>query len=210
MIRDGRHNGGRSYGYRPVPSKAGVLEIHEDEAPIVRRIFDSYANGQSPRDIAAELNREGIPGPRGGAWNASTIGGSRKRANGVLQNASYVGRLVWNRQSFIKDPETGRRVSRANPQSEWMTTEAPELRIVDPETWDKAQRSGGERHQRARPRHLFSGLLKCGCCGSGYVVSGADKRGRFLRCSRMIETGLCANKRSVGLRIGGIGDRSRN
>jgi len=137
VIRDGRHNGGRSYGYRPVPGKAGILQIQEGEAAIVRRIFDSYASGRSPRDIAAELNREGIPGPRGGPWNASTIGGSRKRANGILHNELYVGRVVWNRQSFIKNPETGRRVSRANPQSEWMTADVPELRIIERETWEK-------------------------------------------------------------------------
>jgi site-specific DNA recombinase len=62
VIRDGRHNGGRSYGYRRVAGKAGVLEIQHDEAAIVRRIFDNYAKGWSPRDIAAELNREAIPG----------------------------------------------------------------------------------------------------------------------------------------------------
>ena len=39
--------------------------------------------------------------------------------------------------------------------------------------------------------HLLSGLLKCGCCGSGYVGHGSDKRGILLACSRMKETGLC-------------------
>jgi hypothetical protein len=46
---------------------------------------------------------------------------------------------------------------------------------------------------------LLSGLLKCGHCGSGYIVAGADKRGAFLRCSRLIETGLCDNRRTIGL-----------
>jgi site-specific DNA recombinase len=75
VIRDGRHNGGRSFGYRPLPGQPGRLEILPDEAAIVRRIFASYVAGQSPRDIAGALNREGIPAPRGGHWNASTIGG---------------------------------------------------------------------------------------------------------------------------------------
>ena len=84
-----------------------------------------------------------------------------------------------------------------------MIADTPELRIVDDEVWAKVQlrRSdrSGERHYATRPRRLFSGLLKCGCCGSGYVVSGRDKRGTYLRCSRMIETGLCDNRRTVGL-----------
>jgi site-specific DNA recombinase len=202
VIRDQRHNGGRSYGYRSVPGKPGRREIVEVEASVVRRIFDRYAAGRSPRDIAA-ANREGVPGPRGGPWNASTVAGSRKRANGILQNALYIGRIVWNRQSFIKDPDTGRRVSRPNPESERMTAETPELRIVTDDVWTKVQarkaRRSGERTYATRPRHLLSGLLKCDHCGSGYVVSGRDKRGLYLRCSRMVETGLCDNKRTVAL-----------
>jgi hypothetical protein len=84
-----------------------------------------------------------------------------------------------------------------------MTAEVPELRIVDCEMWEKVPQRREERstegRSSTRPRHLFSGLLKCGCCGSGYIVSGADKRGRYLRCSRMLETGLCNNKRTIGL-----------
>ena len=204
VVRDGRHNGGRSYGYGPIAGQNGRLKVIEHEAAIVRRIFEAYAGGKSPRDVAATLNREGIPGPKGGLWNASTIAGSRKRANGILENSLYVGRIVWNRQSFIKDPETGRRVSRPNPKSEWMTAEAPELRIIDDDLFDRVQqrktkRGGPERHYTTKPRRLLSGLLKCGFCGSGYVVSGADKRGPYLRCSRMVETGQCENRVTVGV-----------
>jgi len=73
------------------------------------------------------LNKKGVPGPRGGAWNASTIDGSRKRLNGILQNELYAGRIIWNRQRFIKDPETGKRISRENPREQWMTAEAKDL-----------------------------------------------------------------------------------
>ncbi len=47
----------------------------------------------------------------------------------------YIGRLVWNRQHYVKDPSTGRRVSRLNPESAWIVTEVPELRIVDDGLW---------------------------------------------------------------------------
>jgi site-specific DNA recombinase len=204
VIRDRRHNGGRSYGYRPLPGQPGRLEILPDEASIVRWIFESYLAGKSPRDIAGALNRDGIRAPRGGHWNASTIGGSRKRQNGILQNALYVGRIVWNRQSFIKDPDTGRRVSRPNPPIEWMESNLPELRIIDDETWNavqrrRATRGGAARYYQSRPRRLLSGLLKCGKCGSGYTIAGADKRGPYLRCSRSVESGTCDNKRTVSL-----------
>ena len=175
------------------------------KAAIVRRIFASYVAGQSPRDIAGALNREEIPAPRGGCWNASTIGGSRTRQNGILQNRLYIGHIVWNRQSFIKNPENGRRVSRPNPRSDWMEGKASELRIIDDATWNAVQhrrgkRCGATRHHASRPRRLLSGLLKCGKCGSGCVVSGADKRGPYLRCSRPLESGACDNKRTVSTR----------
>jgi site-specific DNA recombinase len=204
VVRDRRHNGGRSYGYCAVLGQPGKLEILPDEAAIVRRIFDSYLAGQSARDIAGALNRESVPAPRGGHWNASTIGGSRKRQNGILQNELYVGRIVWNRQSFVKNPENGRCISRPNPSSEWMVAEVPELRIIDNDAWNavqrrRAERGGAIRYHSTRSRRLLSGLLKCGHCGSGYVIAGRDKRGLFLRCSRMIESGICENKRTVSL-----------
>ena len=200
VVRDGRHNGGRSYGFQPLPGKPGLLEIDQAEAEIVRRIFRDYLDGNTPRDIAVALNKEGIVGPRGGHWNASTIAGSRTRRNGILQNELYGGRIVWNRQRFIKDPETGKRVSRPNPRDEWMTADAEHLRIVDKKTWDRVQARLGDRAgtpHKARPVHLLSGLLKCGECGSGYVGSGSDKRGIRLVCSRHRESGLCDNSKNV-------------
>jgi len=89
--------------------------------------------------LAAILNKDGIPGPNGTAWGASTTYGNWRRGTGVLNNELYLGRLVWNRHRFVKDPETGKRVSRANPEHEWITTEVPALRSVDEETWAKVE-----------------------------------------------------------------------
>lgn len=135
MVREGRHNGGRSYGYRPVLGRPGVLEIDDTEAATVREIFDLYLDDYTARDIAARLNKRRVPGPRGGVWNASTINGSRTRRNGILQNDLYAGQIIWNRQSFIKDPETGKRISRPNPRDQWMHANAEHLRIIDAKTW---------------------------------------------------------------------------
>jgi site-specific DNA recombinase len=133
----------------------------------------------------------------------STIIGSRKRANGILQNALYNGEIVWNRQRFRKNPDTDTRVSRPNPLSEWVRTPAPGLRIVDAVTFEGVQRRraerGGEHRYASRPRHLLSGLVKCGCCGSSYIVAGVDKRGTYLRCSRFIESRSCENRRTISM-----------
>lgn len=118
----------------------------------------------------------------------------------ALQNELYAGRIIWNRQTFVKDPDTGKRISRANTPDKWMRADAEHLRIVDAKTWENVQARRGERAGTplaARSKHLLSGLVKCGHCGSGYIVGGNDKRGSYLICSRMKETGLCDNKRTV-------------
>ncbi|WP_247381795.1 MULTISPECIES: recombinase family protein [unclassified Bradyrhizobium] len=72
-----------------------------------------------------------MPGPQGAEWGPSTIHGNPKRGVGILNNELYVGRLVWNRLRYLKDPDTGKRVSRLNPESEWVVQEVPEMRIID-------------------------------------------------------------------------------
>ena len=64
-----------------------------------------------------------MAGPSGRTWGPSTIHGNRHRGTGILNNELYIGRLVWNRLSYVKDPETGKRVSRLNPDSGWIVQE---------------------------------------------------------------------------------------
>ena len=103
------------------------------------------------------------------------------RGTGILNNELYIGRLVWNRLRYIKDPETGRRVSRLNPESEWIVQDAAALRIVDQALWDriKSRQRVLEANlrpgrlpgywDRRRPRYLFTGLMRCAACGGGIV-----------------------------------------
>ena len=72
-VKAGYSGGGRCYGYRIVGT--GVLVVDEGEAAVIVRIFRDYAAGASPRAVAHALNQEGVPGPRGGEWTASTIHG---------------------------------------------------------------------------------------------------------------------------------------
>jgi site-specific DNA recombinase len=200
-VREGLAGGGLTYGYAPVVGERGKRTIVEAEAVIVQRIFAEYVAGRTPREIAIDLNREQVPAPRGDFWGASTIHGNRKRGSGLLSNALYDGRLVWNKVGMRKDPKTGKRVSRINPEASWQTTAVPHLRIVDTAVFAAAQAlmeaRGHEAPSRARkPRHLLSGLLRCGCCGHALVVKDRDSKGRRLYCSRMREGGRCTNGRA--------------
>jgi site-specific DNA recombinase len=193
--------GGRSYGYRVVRTLDDTGElvrgrrvIDEAEANVVRRIFRDYVGGMSGRAIAKALNAEGVPAPFGRQWNASTIRGHRQRGNGILYNRLYAGELVYNRVTMVKDPETGRRLSRPNPRAQWTIVAVPGLRIVPEDLWTIAQEMKAAEafrppERQMRPKHLFSGLMACSACGGAYVAIGKDHVG----CSRHKESGTCAN-----------------
>src|SRR6516164_2292154 len=212
VIRDGRHAGGRSYGYTPVPGSPGVMQIVEDEAAVIREIYEAFIGGKTARQIAHDLNKRGVKPPRGKWWNASALNGSRDRHNGILQNEAYRGVLVWNRVSMRRDPVTRKRISRPNPRSEWKTAAVPRLRIVSDELFEavqvrKAARrgDGSLKAVRAarRPRHLLSGLLRCGSCGAGMCSVDASRKGGRARiiCSAHRENGSCGNRRRTYLDI---------
>ena len=204
-VVNGYSAGGLSYGYRVVKKLdergepiRGLREVDEDQAGVIRRIFHEFASGMSARMIAASLNRDGIPSPVGGTWGASTINGNLKRRSGFLYNEAYIGLLVFNRVQMVKDPETGKRVSRPNPPEQWQVVEAPHLRIVSDELWDAVQARkklyGGTRlHERRRPKHMFSGLVRCGCCGASYTIKNREQ----LACAAHREKGTCTNNRTI-------------
>ena len=204
--RAGRLPGGLAYGYEvvaPAPGarEAGERRIRPDEAAIVRRIFTAYAAGTSPRRLAHDLNAEKIPGPGGRPWGDTTIRGQGDRGTGLLNNTLYVGRLSWNRCSYIKDPRTGRRVARVNDASQWEVVEVPELRVVEQTLWDRVKVrqaastfetgsvSGAALNRSHRPVSLLGGLLTCGVCGGGYTMTGKHRIG----CATRRGKGTCDN-----------------
>jgi site-specific DNA recombinase len=202
----GRIPGGKSYGYdldtetRDAKGERvkGLRKINQAEAKIVRRIFAEYIAGRGPKAIARDLNAEGIPSPRGGEWSAGTINGHPSRLFGILTNPTYNGEIVFNRVGYRKNPETGRREIHTTAQNDWVRVPAPELRIVDQQTWKKAQTiraqfSAHGPHKARRPRHLLSGLVRCAVCGGPYAVSSKDR----LACISYRTKGSCKNGRTV-------------
>ncbi|KTT73842.1 recombinase family protein [Sphingomonas sanguinis] len=214
-VEAGKSGGGNAYGYDVVKKFDGNGEpirgdrtINEVQANVVRRIFRDYAAGKSAKTIAFALNKEGVPSPSGGDWGFSTINGNPKRGTGILNNEMYVGKLVWNRQRFVKDPDTGKRQARPNPEAEWVIQEAPELRIIEDELWqavkarqarntidrdDKGEPSVALINTRRRPKYLFSGLTKCACCGGGYSAISAT----LIGCSTARNKGTCDNRVNI-------------
>ena len=132
---------------------------------------------------------------------------ARNPGTGILNNELYNGQLVWNRCSYIKDPRTGRRLSRPNPPSQWERIQVPELRILEEDLWQAVRHRQGELAFRVgrdegglalnrahRRRFLLSGLLLCGMCGGGYTIMGKDRYG----CAAHRSKGTCGNDRTIG------------
>jgi DNA invertase Pin-like site-specific DNA recombinase len=178
--------GGRSYGYRTEAASNGRrMVIDEAEAAHVRWMFERHAEGWSPVSLAHELNRLGVPAPRGGTWAVSAIFGTAQRGLGILNNQLYIGRVLWNRRQWLKDPETGARRYVERPESEWLVRDAPELRIISDQLWEATRQrihpkgdaiAAATRGARA-PRTLFGGLLVCATCGGAVVAVDARRYG---------------------------------
>ena len=217
--------GGKAYGYlsNPIedPTKKDQFgrpviigakkQIHPERADIVKTIFQRYASGHSPRAISNRLNQQHIPSPRGSTWAASAIYGDNKRGLGILNNPLYIGQYIWNRSQWVKNPDTKKRTRIERPQSEWIITDAPHLRIIDQATWNQVKQRQREQtrqtrikqqstHRRARtgagPKYLFSGMLQCGQCGGNYIITDRYRYG----CAKHKDRGTAVCPNSIKVR----------
>ena len=213
--RDGHTCGGRAYGYthkaildpsrkdefgRPVVVAVN-REPDPEQSKWVEQIFRWYADGYSPKWIAGELNRLGVPSPgsrwkrserRKSKWVSSAIYGDMTKGTGILNNQLYIGEQIWNRSEWKKDPVTGKKKRFERPESEWIVTPVPELRIIDDDLWHRVKARQAETRKRSqaiqqalhknarhspRPKYLFSGILKCGECGASFSMRNQTKYG---------------------------------
>ncbi|SPA17206.1 recombinase family protein [Cupriavidus taiwanensis] len=198
---------GRAYGYDLQRDDHGTkYVINENEAKWVRWIFERFADGDSPRVIAAELNRLSVPSPRGGTWMQSGIYGSPAKGAGILNNSSYIGEYIWNRSSCEKNPMTQKKERRDRPESEWMRVARPEYRIVSDELWQraharykKAKYLGGTKGNGPYARTLFGGLLRCPHCDGAVVAIDARSYGCLTRKERgnIVCPGILVSRKHV-------------
>lgn len=205
-VKSGRIPAGIAFGYRvanriDTSGRAirGLREIDPEQADIVRRIFREYAAGVPPRTIVQRLNAEGIPGPRGDRWRATTIRADNSRGNGLLQNALYIGRIVHNRTSKVVEPLSRKVRIRPNPQHDWITEDVPHLRILDDDLWNAVQTMRADLASQPaltymrRPKRMLSGLGTCGVCGAGWIIVSNGYWG----CGGLREGNNCTNDRRI-------------
>ena len=209
-VHDLRLIGANVYGYRianRIDDKSGkpirgLRVVEPAEAEVVRRIYRLYLDGMSPTQIVRLLNREGVPGPEGGAWEVGIVRG--RRHNGILRNELYCGRVIRGRTRSRRHPDTGRRHFDPLPREEWTVIEAPELRIVDDETFQAVQDEVGRRRSRhhavvtpqRKAAYPLTARVHCGVCGSHMII--ADRN--TYRCvTRRRDPESCGNGRGIAL-----------
>lgn len=130
----------------------------------------------------------------------------------MLHNQIYIGKLVWNATSSIKNPDTGRRIFRRTRAEDVITVDVPHMRIFPQDLWDRVHAVLAERRD-AKGRHgprvykyankdqLLVGLLTCGVCGGTMVIgqNNADGSPRVV-CSYGHRRINCMHHRSYCLK----------
>lgn len=207
--RAGHVTGGKVFGYsnKEILAPDGrrmhvVREVNEEQAVVVRRIFQMYVNHTGISRIAKQLNEEGVQPSRGCAgWCPSAI-------REILLRPLYRGIIVWGELQKIERRGTKKR--RRRSIAELTTVEAPELRIVSEELWSSVQerfrlsrRISDHYNKRGMVKdfespYLLSGLTRCAHCGGPIEALGKDyqrRKGRVYRCSyhRKRGTSICDN-----------------
>lgn len=211
--------GGRTYGYRTQREQnpadpehpRSEIAIDENQAAVVRRIFEAWNRGDSVKTIAVALNDEGIAAPHdNGTGNKGNRGWIPTTIRSMLLNDRYIGKLVWNKTKWVKDRTTGKRKHLPNPPEEWVTLQREDLRIIDDHTYSEAQERFRSGRGIGRPAgtytkriSLCAGLLRCGMCGGSLTIVGQRTRNgttyRQYGCTTYYSRGssICSNSMTI-------------
>ena len=166
--RQGEWNGGFApYGYDLINGK---LIINENEAEVIRMIFDLFANTNYGIDkICKELNHQGIK--KVVRQNGTLDRWSRTIVTKILDNPVYVGKIAFGRRSKEKIKGTKNDYHMV-PQKEYIVAEGKHEAIISEELWNKVQEKREETGRKIYQSiigqqrvHLLSGILKCPKCG---------------------------------------------
>ena len=158
------YNGCYGYNYDLITKQ---ITINEEQAEIIKYIFERYVEGIGSSTIAKELTSKGIKSPKGNDnWNESTI-------RGILKNEKYIGDVLMGK-TFTIDPISHKRLSNLGEAEKHYIKEHHEP-IISKELFDRIQeirikragtRETGRRNNNYSKKYAFSSKLYCGFCGS--------------------------------------------
>ena len=178
---------GNMLGYRLVD---GSLVIVPEEAELVRKIYDEFLAGKSMAQIARDFNRANIPAAKADLWHSSVI-------QKILANEAYTGNLLLQK-TYRPDFRTKKSKINHGQVPQYFVREC-HAAIISKDDFDRVQEKL-EKNRKERMAHtpqnqkeyLFTGLMKCGLCGSAYLVRNRNKgkyRQKVWSCNRYAEFG---------------------
>ena len=167
------------FGYDKTIGDYFNLAINEKEAKVVRQIYRWYTEeGYGCAAISNKLNEQGSRTKRNCKWSQNAV--SR-----ILTNELYTGKIINGKQE-VADFLTGQR--KEKDETEWLVTERPELRIIDDEVFEQAQKILHSRnqafnlnHERQSNKYLFSTLIKCKECGWSFRRTVRKYKNTYVR-----------------------------
>ena len=168
----------------------GEILVDEEQAKIVRDIYDWFLEGLTPHAIAAKLMENGVPSPRGKeVWHQGTV-------RSILSNEKYKGDALMQK-FYTEDFLTKRQIPNKGVLPQYYV-EGNHEAIVSAETFDLVQEQMAARkpgNNRYSGVHVFSGMVYCGDCGSRYgskVWHANDKYRKIIwQCNRKYAGTIC-------------------
>ena len=143
--------------------------ICEDEAVIVRRIYNDYLNGLTLPEIASDLNAEGVSTSKGGLWTATTL-------SDILHNEKYKGDILLQK-TYVADPIGHKQLENRDGRLKQYYVKNHHPAIIDEETWNRVQLISGMRdNHRGILQYPYYGLLKCPLCGANMIKFNLDHK----------------------------------
>ena len=172
------------YGYKKIKiGKLNTLEPVEDEADVVRLVFDLYTkDGFKPYDIASRLNEMGVPAPKGDAWVKDTI-------RHMIRNPHYAGYIEFNKIKTTQMLENGQIITKklTQPEKDVILSEGKHPAIITRETWEAAKRLVAQNPRVVHEKELknpLSGILVCKNCGCVMLLHPYKKAEDRMHCRK--------------------------
>lgn len=155
----------RPYGYDILKTKTSrTLQPNEDEAPIVKKIFEwTVKENITPRKIAERLDAMGVPTYTGDPeWSISTI-------KTILTNPTYIGKVRWNDRMQVKTMVDGKVVvsrPRSSHSDKYMEYDGKHVALVDEETFKAAASRFHSDKTKAnlKLQNPLAGIMVCKNC----------------------------------------------
>lgn len=199
------YNMGKVFGFNQ--DSDGIVTINEEQAVVVKHMYEGYLNGMSIGGIIKDLQERKIPSPTGKEkWSPGTV-------ERILSSEKYKGDFL-TRKTFTVDPISKKKKKNTGQVSQYLITNHHPA-IIEPEMFDMVQSEMARRgciKKNDKKKHYgkysgkfpFNNLIICGDCGAKYrrtmwVEKNGDKK-HVWRCVNRIQDGKKTHcRRSVSI-----------